>query len=55
MSRGIFQRMLHRQKYFGGDGRGHITLLIRTILESEGNQDALIEPIISAVGLAMRP
>jgi hypothetical protein len=32
-----------------------VTLLIRTILESEGNQDALIEPIVSAVSLSMRP
>ena len=40
---------------FGTDGRGHITLLIRTILESENNQDALIEPIVSAVSACMRP
>jgi hypothetical protein len=40
---------------FGGDGRGHVTLLLRTILESNGNEDALIEPIVSAVELAMRP
>ncbi|SHJ97272.1 hypothetical protein SAMN05444159_2053 [Bradyrhizobium lablabi] len=32
-----------------------MTLLIRTILESEGNQDALIEPIVSAVALCMLP
>jgi hypothetical protein len=53
--RRILQRMLYRQDYFGGDGRGHITLLIRTILESEGNQDALIEPIVGAVSSCMRP
>jgi hypothetical protein len=35
--------------------RGCITLLLRTILESEGNGDALIEPVVSAVGLCMRP
>ena len=40
---------------FGADGRGYITLLCRTILESEGNQNALIEPVVSAVGLCMRP
>jgi hypothetical protein len=40
---------------FGTEGRGHVTLLIRTILESEGNQDALIEPIVSAVASCMRP
>jgi hypothetical protein len=39
---------------FGTDGRGHITLLLRTILESEGNQNALIEPIVSAVASSMR-
>jgi hypothetical protein len=40
---------------FGADGRGYITLLLRTILESEGNQDAVIEPIVSAVASSMRP
>ena len=59
------QRYLYRRdKYghmfrdnddFGTDGRGYITLLLRTILESEGNQDALIEPIVSAVASSMRP
>jgi hypothetical protein len=29
--------------------------LVRTILESENNQDALIEPIVSAVSLCMEP
>ncbi|WP_439925308.1 hypothetical protein [Nitrobacter sp. JJSN] len=48
------QRIYHRHEMFGGDGRGHVTLLLRTILESEGNHDALMEPIVSAVGLAMR-
>jgi hypothetical protein len=55
-ARRMLQRLLHRHdKFLGGDGRGHVTLLIRTILESEGNQDALIEPIVSAVSLCMRP
>jgi hypothetical protein len=50
------QRTLYRSGKFGdGDGRGHVTLLIRTILESEGNQDALIEPIVGAVSMCMRP
>jgi hypothetical protein len=57
------QRYLYRRnKYgamfrddFGTDGRGYITLLLRTILESDGNQDALIEPIVSAVASSMRP
>jgi hypothetical protein len=57
------QRYLYRRnKYgevlhdndFGTDGRGYITLLCRTILESEGNQNALIEPIVSAVAASMR-
>jgi hypothetical protein len=39
---------------FGSDGRGFITLLLRTILESEGNGDALIEPVVSAVASSMR-
>jgi hypothetical protein len=49
------QQRLYRSGLFGTDGRGHITLLIRTILESENNQDALIEPIVSAVSPCMRP
>jgi hypothetical protein len=57
------QRYLYRRnKYgemfhdndFGSDGSGYITLLCRTILESEGNQNALIEPIVSAVAASMR-
>jgi hypothetical protein len=52
-------RTLHKHLYrsgiFGTDGRGHVTLLIRTIIESENNQDALIEPIVSAVSACMRP
>jgi hypothetical protein len=44
-----FQKMSYRADKFGTDGRGDITLLIRTITESEGNQDALVEPIVSAV------
>jgi hypothetical protein len=31
------QKHLYRSGTFGTDGRGHITLLVRTILESEGN------------------
>jgi hypothetical protein len=45
---------MFRDDDFGTDGRGYITLLLRTILESEGNQDALIEPIVSAVASSMR-
>jgi hypothetical protein len=39
--------------YGGGDGRGPITMLIRTILESEGNQGALVEPVVCAVSHCM--
>jgi hypothetical protein len=49
------QRIYRRKELFGGDGRGHVTLLLRTILESDGNEDAVVEPILSAVDLAMRP
>jgi hypothetical protein len=31
-----------------------VTLLVRTIVESEGNQDALIEPVIVAVNSVLR-
>jgi hypothetical protein len=59
----LLQRYLYRRnKYgavfhdndFGSDGSGYITLLCRTILESEGNQNALIEPVVSAVASCMR-
>ena len=49
------QKISHRTAMFGGDGPGRVTLLLRTILESDGNEDALIEPIVSAVEMAMRP
>jgi hypothetical protein len=48
-TRGIFQRMLYRQKYFGGDVRGRIVFIIRCITESSGNENALIGPVVSAV------
>jgi hypothetical protein len=54
--RKTLQRQLYRKdKYLGGGGRGEITLLLRTIVESEGNQDALIESIVSAVAMCMVP
>jgi hypothetical protein len=34
-------------------GAPHVTLLIRTIIESEGNAAALVEPVISAVSSVM--
>lgn len=49
------EKIFHRREYFHGDGRGHLTLLIRTITESEGNEGALIEPVVCAVSSATRP
>jgi hypothetical protein len=49
------QKHLYRAEIFETDGRGHVTLLLRTILESENNGDALVEPIVSAVSMCMRP
>ena len=54
-TRGIFQRMLYRQKYFGGDARGRVIFIIRCILESSGNEGALIGPIVSAVSSCVTP
>ena len=34
-------------------GPEHVTLLIRTITESEGNEGALVEPVISAMSSVM--
>ena len=42
---------LQRLIYFHGPQ--HVTLLIRTIVESEGNECALVEPVISAVSSVM--
>jgi hypothetical protein len=54
--RRYFQRTLYLPDMFGGGGCEKIILLIRTILESEGNGDAaLIEPIVRAVSFSMRP
>jgi hypothetical protein len=52
--RNRYGEMFRDDDDFGTDGRGYITLLLRTILESEGNQNALIEPIVSAVASCMR-
>jgi hypothetical protein len=54
-TRGVFQRILYRQKYFGGDARGKVILTIRCILESSGNEGALIGPIVSAVSSCVTP
>lgn len=49
-----FQRSLYVSDHLGLGGREKIILLIRTILESEGNEDALIEPIVHAVSFCMK-
>jgi hypothetical protein len=51
----IFQEIIHRQKYFGGDPKGRIIFIIRAITESEGNEGALIGPIVSAVSSCLTP
>jgi hypothetical protein len=55
--RQILQRLLYRKdKYFGGDGRGEIILLLRCLLESSGNKDAIGKPlIVSAVAGCLEP
>jgi hypothetical protein len=48
-ARRTLQRLMHRNEKYGGDGRGHVILVLRCILESTGNEDALVEPIVHAV------
>lgn len=43
-----FERILRRY------GEGHLILLLRTIMESENNRMALVEPVIWAVSDVMR-
>jgi hypothetical protein len=54
-TRGVFQRILYRQKHFGGDARGRVIFIIRCITESSGNEGALIGPIVSAVSSCVTP
>jgi hypothetical protein len=54
-TRGIFERKLYREKYFHDGARGQIIFMIRCILESSGNENALIGPIVRAVSGALRP
>ena len=49
------QRHYDRREIFGEDGRGHVTLLLRTILELANGAAALVEPIVSAISLCMKP
>ncbi|QAU39595.1 hypothetical protein XH86_19465 [Bradyrhizobium guangdongense] len=42
-------------KRYSEDGRSRITLLVRTIIESEGNENALVEPVLVAVNSVLRP
>jgi hypothetical protein len=47
--------MLHRQKYFGGDAKGQVIIIIRCITQSTGNEGALIGPIVCAVSSCVTP
>jgi hypothetical protein len=49
------QKAYYRKNQFGGDGRGHIIIAIRCITESAGNENALVEPVASAVLGCLRP
>src|SRR5450631_2566722 len=50
------QRILYRKNQFDQDGRGHIILLLRTILESENNGSAaLVDTIVCGVSASMDP
>jgi hypothetical protein len=54
-SRGIFQRTLYRERYFGGDAKGQIIFVLRCIFESNGNENASIGPIVYAVSSCLTP
>jgi hypothetical protein len=55
-ARRALQRIYYRRNKFHGDGAGHLTLLIRSISESEANGiPALVEPVILAIHGVMRP
>lgn len=54
-TRGVFQRTLYRERYFGGDARGQVIMTCRCILESNGNENALIGPVVSAVHSVVTP
>lgn len=47
----VARQRLQRLIYWHGPE--HVTLLIRTITESEGNEGALVEPVISAMSSVM--
>jgi hypothetical protein len=58
LQRYLWRRQKHGDMFrdgWGSDGRGYVTVLLRTILESDGNRDALIEPVVVAVSSCMRP
>lgn len=61
-TRSLFCRWLYRRQKFAETFRNErygpeeqIVLVCRAILEFDGNSNALIEPIVSAVSLCMRP
>ena len=47
----VRSRLLRLQQFHG---EGHVRFLITSIIESEGNGDALVEPIVSAVSDIMK-
>jgi hypothetical protein len=50
------QRLLYRRDTsFGGGGAGMVILTLRCITESNGNENALIEPIVGAVWGCLEP
>jgi hypothetical protein len=54
-SRLYLQRRLCRAKMFNADDQGHVVMTLRCIVESEGNDGALVDPIVSAVSSAISP
>ena len=46
-ARARLQRLLERR------GEQHVVMLVRTIIESEGNESALVEPVVSAVAMVI--
>jgi hypothetical protein len=53
--RSLLQRIWWRKNYFGEDGDGHVVLTLRCILESAGNENALVKPIVYAVSICLTP
>lgn len=54
-SRLCLQRHLYLANMFGKDGQGHVVMTLRCITESEGNEGALFEMMVRAVGGVIGP